>query len=298
LYADYNQVTLKGIGKGLIMSVWAFNTSFVSVIDLSLYSLPFVFLIAGGAILFFALRQKILSEEQNKTNFWLLVFGVLAFFLAVFPYTAVGKMPYLGDWESRHQLLVPLGAGFILFYGFKLLLNKLKANSRMQVFVYSVIIVSFISTNIKTYIEYKKDWYKQLALIENFKSEEIIKNNTSFLFEDKTFELNAKGRIYRFYEYTGLMKLALGDQIRFADNANTFKNLEDYKPYLNARYNVADFNPIPPQYIVYINYGTLDLNSKKAFLRLLYDEFFNYERFNVRIKDAIRLEFKKLPQGN
>ena len=40
----------------------------------------------------------------------LLFFGAVITWLGAFPYLAVGLWPSFGDFQSRHQLLMPLGA--------------------------------------------------------------------------------------------------------------------------------------------------------------------------------------------
>ena len=50
----------------------------------------------------------------------------LVLFCGVFAYNAVGQQPRLNDWSHRHQLLVPLGASFILFFGLKTIFFKLQ----------------------------------------------------------------------------------------------------------------------------------------------------------------------------
>lgn len=51
---------------------------------------------------------------MRARNVVLILVGIAAFGLAVLPYLVVGKMPALGDWDSRHQILVPLGASLML----------------------------------------------------------------------------------------------------------------------------------------------------------------------------------------
>ena len=116
-------------------------------------------------------------------------------------------MPQLGDWNSRHQLLVPLGASFMLFYSFKIISDRFIRSSTVKVAIISAIIALLVATSVVSYLDYQRDSYKQISLLDNIKNKEEIRNHTTFLFEDQTIQLNANTRSYRFSEYTGMLQV-------------------------------------------------------------------------------------------
>ncbi|MDD5135441.1 MAG: hypothetical protein PHP01_08540, partial [Phycisphaerae bacterium] len=214
--------------------------------------------------------------------------GVLLFILAVFPYNAVRRIPELYDGNSRHQLLIPLGFSLILIYGTKIFIPF----NKIQKPVYSLFIAAFVLTNVHFYAEFQVDWFKQASLIENFKKSDIIRGNTTFLFDDKTEDLNASKRTFRFYEYTELMKLAFGDETRFGQRKQDFETIEKMKRYTKTHYNIKDYEWAEPRYIVEIH--SRQRFGKKELVKLKILELFKESKFREEIREYIALKYQKL----
>ena len=79
------------------------------------------------------------------------------------------------------------------------------------------------------------DWQKQLRLIQLFSGNPEIERAALIVVDDNTMYLNAMGRVYRHYEWNGLLKSAFGDERRFG--IQRF----DIAPYLAGQYN-RDFS--------------------------------------------------------
>jgi hypothetical protein len=146
------------------------------------------------------------ATGPTRDSWWLLAAGIVFFVAGVFAYLAVGKIPSAEDWDSRHQLLTPLGASFMLVS-----LPRLVLKARGQNLVSALLVVLFTAGAVNTWIDFQRDWYKQVALIENFRITPEIENGTHFLIDDRTTDLDANGRRYRSYEYSGLFQAAFGD---------------------------------------------------------------------------------------
>ena len=224
-----------------------------------------------------------------KDEISLFLFGLFAFVVAVFPYNAVGLLPSLEDWHSRHQLLVSLGASLISVYGIHLVVSS--ANVRK--FIYSMFIALFLIQNIHYYIDFQRDWYKQLSLIENYRASTIIKNYTTFLFDDKTQSLNANHRTYRFYEFAGQFKIAFGDEKRFGHLLQSYEGMDKISDFLNASYNVGEYVRKKPEYLITINYGTHPLDAF-SIIKLWYQEIFRHDKFKNNIKNIIKLDYERI----
>ena len=131
--------------------------------------------------------------------------------------------------------------------------------------------------------------------MENFKESEIIKNNCSFLFDDKTTNLNVSNRTYMFFEYTGLMKLVFGNERRFGTSYYQSDFIDEkhkvFIPY--GAYSCREYKIQGPQYKVVIDHGEYQLGNLRA-LKLILIEFINPAEFKKLIKNIIKLEYAKL----
>jgi len=144
------------------------------------------------------------------------------------------------------------------------------------------------------YLDYQKDDYKQLSLMEQFESSDIMKNYTTFLFVDGARDLNARDRTYRFYEYTGMMAYVFDDETRFGCEQyeqNLFTNASDYQKYRNYKYR--DYAERSLQYVVTIEKGSYDLDYVNLF-QLMLDERFDRDSFNRDIGNVVRLDYEKI----
>ena len=216
-YAGYNQLALTGLSP----KRWFFALK-GALLDPTIQSLlPFhpvqmLAVLGFSCLLFFLWRNRFtITTSESNMDYILLGIGFIAIFLALFPYVMVRKTADYWDWSSRHARLVPLGAGIIVYYGLKVTAEWIKAKGTAVLFACCLLLCVCVSGTIKTYGEYWVDWYKTLALIEQFKSSQVIKDHTSFLFKDDASQFNARSRWFRFYEYAALMETAFGDQRRF-----------------------------------------------------------------------------------
>jgi hypothetical protein len=309
LYAGYNEFKIKDIIinplplKSILDSVYY---SIFNVLKLDAISIVNLFIM----ILIIYMLNLILKREKKKepiniNDFYIFLFGIMIFLFSIYPYLVVNLIPQLGDWESRHQLLTPLGISMILCYGIKIVSNIFSLKELTRKFLLFSVIVFFILLNNKNYLGYWIDWFKQESLIENIKTSEVIKENTTFIFSDFV-DLNAHGRRYRFYEYTGLMKYAFGDERRFGEDNDAFKNMDIYRLYEKAtsigRYNITDYKFVNPQYNVFIKPGDLILKEKgkitiKTIFRsaqLFILKIFNPKIYKENVKKILSLEYQKI----
>ena len=293
LYESYNKFkSLKKIIKYLMQSI---DNTFIPVVLNSIKNFNiFYFLIL---ILVFVIMKKIKIKKivlPQKQIFYLVIVGIILMFCAVFPYLAVGKKPLNTDWATRHQLLIPLGFSFFFYYFLLLIFRILKIKDCYFVSVVLIIILLFISENLSSYINFQKDWYKQDSIIQNIKSNELVKNNTTFLVKDGLLNMNANNRKYRFYEYSGMFKKAFNDENRFAIYEYQYQgNLERYKAYFNEHYNLSNYVSGTPEYVISIKRGSIDLKQKKAFLKLFIFDIFNRDKYLKDIKKITEISVEK-----
>ena len=142
-----------------------------------------------------------------------ILIGLLLTWLGMFPYMALGHFPNLNslligfvpgasDWDSRHQLLMPLGLGLTIVGIFNFL-NP----SRLW---HGVLVVCGVSTllNMTFSQEYYLDSIKTQRIIEAFESNEDIDQVKFALIDDQALRFNARGRSIRSYEWDYMLKAA------------------------------------------------------------------------------------------
>ena len=301
LYQRYNYVSLKRVIFGFVASPTAYYYSFFNVIDVvfrdvifvALRNFPFSFFsIILLAYLFIAKSKKI-QFSRFLTDKWLLILGAGIFFIAVYPYYVVFAFPRLEFWASRNQLLVPLGASLMLFYGIKLLSLKLKLKNELILALYFTFITAFIAFDIKMGLDCQRDWYKQLSIIEEIKNSAIFSKNTTFLFNDQAADLNASNRKYEFYDYCGIIKYALGGETRFGISYKPAADYKKWKKLFTARYKLKDYVCSKPQYLITIKHGPYILNYPNT-IKLMAAFYFKPQKFNEKIKNIVKLEYLSL----
>ncbi len=198
----------------------------------------FYFLNADVAVIFYLFKKMIFAHWSNIALFILLsaaltplvmywmrksVFGdktimlrkacvvliiaCVLFFLAMFPYFAVGKTPLFYDWHSRLQLLLAFP---LAFFGLSAVLFVMTYGGKpIAAVVASCIISIFIMVTLYFTIEYQRDWVKELSLREHFHTDSAFTQNNSFLFCDDVPH-NALYRQYAWHEYASLYYEANG----------------------------------------------------------------------------------------
>jgi hypothetical protein len=191
------------------------------------------------AVIALLISNKIFESFTRRKSFVLM--GIILLSLGVFPYLILKLNPTFYEWSSRHQLLMPFGAGLLIF-GLLSCLQK-----RFQLFaVFSVVTFSMLYTNI-TYHALYLDWQLQKSVIKEIKAFKTDNKldfpvNSLFLVDDKQFCYALK-RTPRFYEYNGWLKAALAREHNFALNINDLEsfNNADYDAYFNEMYNCGGF---------------------------------------------------------
>lgn len=233
LNEGYNSLSLEGLKSGLILAC------------------PLAIVFITWLIFKVILRTSFLNRGIILV-FW----GSVIRWLAIFPYAAVGKLPSFDDWNSRFQLLMPLGVALIILGAFSWL-----SYGRV---VRAVVLVLLLSSARNFYVsyEYYADWLKQETVIELIAKSDSIQNARTILFNDRAMKFNARGRSYRFYEYNGWLKMAYGDETRFGINATTFQanstdnTLNNYRWAFTGLYNAADYKNGSPDIVVTISCNT------------------------------------------
>jgi hypothetical protein len=317
LYEGYNEISWPGIrmllGRFFLSfkyTFWDFWTEGLKVFE---EQLP-LFVIMSLVVFFLLKRNYFVdSSHARKPNIKLILLflgvGTAFLIIAVFPYAMIGHIPQKNDWNSRHQILIPLSASFLVYYGIELgtfimhrlvgeggLLNFSQKTHTQKLLRYvkptvcSLILALFIVMNNVMSLEYVRDWHKQLSVMYQFENSVIVRNHTSFLFFDHTLHLNANKRGYRSYELTGMMKYVFGDETRFgSSNENAIKNIENMIYY--PQHNYSQFVLKPYEYRVYLKPGSYT-TTKFSTLETMFDLWFSRKRNNESVRNLISLHYE------
>ncbi len=175
-------------------------------------------LVVGMLIAFFAGYFVVIRGWRYRTNrggVQVLV-GLLFTWLGMFPYMALGHFPNLNalligfvpgasDWDSRHQLLMPLGLALVIV-GVLNFLNPARLWA-------GVLVVCGLSTvlNLTFSQEYYLDSIKTQRIIEAFRSNPDVREFNMALIDDQALRFNARGRGIRSYEWDYMLRAANPD---------------------------------------------------------------------------------------
>ncbi|WP_345993673.1 hypothetical protein [Sulfurimonas sp. HSL-1716] len=224
-------------------------------------------------------------QISKKISYTFIFIGISGFLFAVFPYIMVGKLPRVYDWDSRHQLLMPLGIS-ILVYTSVQLMRKIN-NMFGKILLLSIISV-FIMQSFYTSYRYNQDIFYQYAIENHLKKSELVKTHTTFLTDRKIMSCFSNYRTVRDYEYNGFLKNVFKNEKRAM-----FSKLDTLNYYKNAQKN-----PINAEDWVYkkpVVFVDIDKNKKfelnyKTIVQLFYYKFFNKEKFDLLIEQLITLK--------
>ena len=303
-YENYNIVTGKSLMAAPLLVPRALWQSLVGAFTRMPGTAWWPVVLAVAVVAAFALwksgvERPPFSSRRRAVAAWLWAAGVglLLVVLGVFPYLAVGKVPGFGDFNSRHQLLVPFGAALIVVGLVRALTDGARLPRAVSVGIFAVLIALCAGTVAGDHVAYEREWYKQLGMIEAFQRAPQMQTGLAFEFDDRTKRLNAADRVRRrFYEYAGLFEQAFGTHDRFGvDKADFARHgMGYYTPMFTPAFKSEACGPTPPQYLVTIERGSVDLSSPRVLARMLWNEWTGSPSFSGDIAKTVRLTFRPL----
>lgn len=249
-YAGYNSVGLGGIIRsfGLLPEVILKSFCEPIGIDFDLFFIVSILIICFSFLIVYKKSNyalMVLSLWQTQ-SFRMLLLGFILFFGGVFAYLAAGLMPGLNEWNSRHQLLVSLGAAFMIYYFIDIVVRYgVRYLPAIRAILIACIMSLFTVKNIHYYIDFQRDYYAQISLMNSFKNNVLFRENNTFIFDNK-LKVWANDRTFRFYEFSGMFKKVFGVQSKIGLTIQAQKNLDEYgAKYSLAEYNLKDYNLLP-----------------------------------------------------
>jgi len=145
-----------------------------------------------------------------------ILIGFICILIGCFPYAILGHVPTFSSFNSRHQLLMPLGISLVVASIF------LNVSHRFRYLCLVLILSHSIYLNNSTYFDFYLDWQKQKQLISIFSENSEIEKGSLIVFRDNTLNRNAIDREYSYYEWNGLLYQAFKNEKRFGIGVNEF----------------------------------------------------------------------------
>jgi hypothetical protein len=288
LHSSYYAITKAKILNSFD-NFWVFERFTVEFFDLlpSHFSIT-IFVLACCLVIYFANKWKVNLFETGvvllRKSIVFFLLGLFFLYIAIYPYLVINTSPSYYDWDSRHMLLLPLGLSFVLVALFNTLKYKF-----LQSIAFIALMSLFITFNSVAYYNYIVDGLKQDSLLENIKSSEAIRNNTTFIIHNEAGNYDALKRTYRFYEYGGMIDQIYGNQSKFAIQEDRVISNKILSSYLSASLKLKNYTIESKKISIRIKYGPLKLNVFNTF-KLWAMKTYNKVGYDKAVEKLIQFE--------
>ena len=199
-----------------------------------------IFVLFAVLFLTYGIVRKKWSMSENARPL-LIGWGVLSLAFGSSAYMAGGHLvgladwtisfvPNFSDWDSRHQLLLPLGFSLIIVGA----LSGSAADNGRSLKSAGVIAFAAISVilNFTFSQEYYLDSLKQKEVMHQFSQLDELKMNSNLMISDEAYRFNARGRGVRSYEWAAMLTKSDPGEKEFIAEPTKFVQCDEFKPTL------------------------------------------------------------------
>lgn len=273
----------------LLYGVYGFTIQyFKQIIYFPINDVIFVFITITVLLLSIYISNKILNNDleiSNNTYYKSIILSIILYLSIILPTIHVGP-PSIMSYNSRYYALASLPISYFISYT---ILYVFKSNLN-RLIVLSLFITYNILVNINLTMQFQKSWMKDEAIISIFKKEEIFQRHDLNIFIiDNCKNFNPYYEDYRYYEFTGMYKLAWNKQDKFISS-----NLVDEKsdnPIV--RYNCNDSKNIGKyNFKLYLYQNNIDLTYYNTF-KLMCQYYFNNDSFKKNISQILNYRIEE-----
>ena len=297
--SGYNKISIKGLLTAIWTTLKVFWVTlkglFIEFVQtVSDPTLAVIGLVILGCVIAFNFKNHKPYIINNALIYVLIACGCILFFIGAYPYNVVSKTPSFLDYNSRHQLLLPLGCAVIM----SAFVFAIKHGSIRKI-VQMVVVVGLGLITFKNNVQYLKGNFRNQSLMAYFKVNTLPNTSSTILVHDNVQFYSANQSYTRFYAYNGMYKLATGKQnVLIIDTIeyNLYKtsfpkyiHLKNYK----QRHNMKDYAITKPTYDLVLNEGSYKLTAYNT-LKLLGYKYFNKTLFNRLLNQCLEVEFVKV----
>lgn len=226
----YNEIELRRLFYLPIQFIATLNETFLGTLSLFynnthpyiLIVLVFVVVVVGRKLhifntyLFRSPAPLLTSSIYKK----IAMVGMLLLFIGAFPYLLVGKVPSFIGFETRHQLLLPIGVSILLVALISLLVVE-----KYRSLVFFAFIILFAAVNIQLQYRYLVGWFKQESIMANLKLSPFPMGHTTFEIIDNAEFYSPTERPINFYEWGGMAKLVTRSENRLFVSSDLWNDI-------------------------------------------------------------------------
>ena len=199
-----------------------------------------LFVVVAVLFLVYGIGRRKWNMSQNARPL-LIGWGVLSLAFGSAAYMAGGHLvdisdwlisfvPNFSDWNSRHQLLQPLG--FALIAVGVLSGSSEETSKKAGLFGLSGLLAFSVLLNFTFSQEYYLDSLKQDQVVEQFSNIDALKTNSQVMISDDAFRFNARGRSLRSYEWEAMLEKAHPNEGGFLVEPLRYVSCDEFKPTL------------------------------------------------------------------
>lgn len=299
--AHYNAVTLSGLAKAPVEMAAGFFLVWDQLSALLLESVAgnglAVFI--GSVIVFFCVRRAIPFEKSAANTPKLFAVGLALFAVGLFPYVAVGKIPEYYGSNSRHQLLLPLGAAWTVYYGWKWLVMSLEVGGGVALYAMSLFLALCVNMDVSDHLAYQRASFKRASLVDRMWESPVLRDHDTFLIRDEAADLEVRGKGLTFFDYAFFFHMAFDDATRFATTevrhfgTERFERIMSFRAY--KEYHFQDYEPAAtpaPEYEVTVKKGRFELTPRHV-CKMMVFRFLRPDEFRRDLANVVDLEFTK-----
>lgn len=245
-YEGYNELTVKGLLAVPAALVPIPHQVLVEPLERALVVAGVLGLVVGVIVGVWLTRRARRPEPDHlAAGAVLLASGATLVAMGVVAYLAVGRVPTIWDWSSRHQLLVPIGAGLLAAAAVRVVRGAGRLGPIAGIAVGLLIGVSIVA-DARTLLAYQLDWFKQVAVVDAVRATPEVRTAMHIRIVDHAATLNAMRRAIRFYEYNALFEQATGDQRRLVATASQEPDLQRMDVFIShPSYHMTGYVPAP-----------------------------------------------------
>ena len=274
--------------------------------------LPFIYsfllvksFIVGGVILalilawvFWRFKNRLTSRHIPRSAARaLLVFGIVWFGLAIFPFAVTAKDADPGFFSSRNLILVPFPMALILVSLTRLISQASHRSSRLLYIGLCWLIVIFGAVTINDYVSLEARWIKDRSVMVNLTNNDLARRTSVFAVSDHfPSDLNEP---HRFYEWAFMFRSIWGGESRIGLDASVDVDsfLAENTEFFTAQYGLVDFNPSGCRASLTINSGQ-PVGKFNLFAGYLYNRFLQPDRLDQFLSQVTTIDLKPIESPN
>lgn len=156
-------------------------------------------------------------SDQNSKPTWVLpleLAGTAALLLGIAPYLIAGHAPRWAVWDSRNQILIPFAFAILVTAVLTQLPKRISAATLATILGASIVYWSG-----QGYLLWR-DWQKQIMIQRHWASDAKVAKADIVILDDQSSIGFANRRLPRFYELSGMLADAFGDEKRIGVEAS------------------------------------------------------------------------------